>query len=245
MATAADTLAQLERKDLEATAKTLEVKFTGIPDIRLIRNIIRAAQKMEILAENSARAEIKQESAAKLGIDPNAKKRPSPQDVAVRNSRKVIVEFQNIGDPATDENDGADLPFTVGTHTFHLYDGQRHVMPECLVTYKPLEDKHLIDVLEKFWASCRMTKDQAKARTIIDLVMMSLARRCTFPVYKEVVHEASGMVESKRIKDRPRFRFNFIGPAPKDAVLGSIVDPDPEEIMSDDEMIQEAQGALT
>lgn len=242
MATSADALAQLERNDLEATADTLKVKHQGVGDRKLIQDVIRAAHKMQLLAENAARAEVKQEAAARLGVDPNAKKRPSPQDVAIRNSRKVIVEFQNLENPATDQEDGADLPFTAGTYSFHLFDGQRHVLPECLVTYRPLEDKKLIDVLNKFWLSTGMTIEQAKARTVNDLVMMSLARRCTHPVYKENVHEASGMVESVRVKDKPRFRFNYIGPAPDDAVLGSIVDPDPEEQMSDNELIQ---GALT
>lgn len=240
MATTADVLATLNRKELEETAGKLKVDYSKLNDQQLIVAITRAAVKMQIEAENSARVELKAESAKKAGIDPNAKKRPSPQDIAIRASRKVIVEFHNQESPATDQEDGADIPFTVGTYSFHLWDGLRFVMPECLVTSRPLDDKNLMNTLTKFWISCGLPVETAKVRTVTDLVLMSLARRCVQPIFKQGKDPHTGHVVSRRTKDVPRFRFTIIGEAPKDAVLGSVVEPDPAENMSDEELIQEA-----
>lgn len=240
MATTGDVLATLKRNELEDTAKNLKVDYAKLNDQQLIVAITRAAVKLQIEVENQARAELRAESAAKSGRNPNAKKRPSPQDVAIKNCRRVVVEFHNQESPATNQEDGADLPFTVGTYTFHLWDGLRFVMPECIVTSRPLDDKKLMTTLTKFWISCGLDIDAAKLRTVTDLVLMSLARRCVNPVFKQGKDPHTGHVVSQRCKDIPRFRFTIIGPAQEGALLGSVVEPDPSENMTDEELIQEA-----
>lgn len=224
MGTSVSVLAQLKPEELAATAKALDVdpKKYGTSS-ELVSAVELAAIKKQSTLEAQARLEIKAETAKRLGIDPSKKFRPSPQDVAIANSPLKVVTYRNLESPASGGEPGADLPFTKGSYTFHLFDGHKYHLPLCLVTEEPLEQVELIATLEKFWISAGLIPKKAKAQARGDVLEISLPLRCTIPLFAEK-KLPTGEHVSEIIGTEPRFLFSIHKDSPKDAVIGEVAD---------------------
>jgi len=110
-------------------------KRYGIDAPRTIKDRTELMDKIETARikhrqslEDKAMKERKEEAQRLLGLDPQTQAKPSPETVAISNSKKVYVIFYDL------EGDNADVTFTKGcTHIFHLWPEFIHVMPECVV----------------------------------------------------------------------------------------------------------------
>jgi hypothetical protein len=70
--------------------------------------------------------------------------KPSLETIMIEKSPKVFVEFINLENPRDEHgNPGASLEFDAGEkYHFKLFDGRKHVMPECIVS----KDKKYVEV---------------------------------------------------------------------------------------------------
>lgn len=236
-------LLELDRPKLEKAAAGLGIDPKGLSDVVLSERIEKAAIKRTLRFEREAAEELRREREQNLGVLGKSKRRPSPQDVAIKFSRKVIVLYKNLEHPAADGEDGADWQFTMGQHSFHLYDNHRFVMPECLVTEEPLANKELLQKMIEFWVGAGLPETRAKAQAVSDLLQICLVRRCAYPIHE--------MRQDPRNPDRtisvlvryePRCQFTDMKPAPKNAVLGDIADPEnqADRLKTNEEIIRDA-----
>ena len=235
MSTATE-LAQLTRDELEATASKIGVKNPSKDDATLIRQIESTTIENTLKMSKEAEAAIKQQARKNLGSSDNKKNRPSPQDIVIKFSKKVIAEFKNLEHPADEEGDGADIEFISGSSFFHLYDGHRFVMPLAMVTDQPLQEKPLIKKLTQFWISTGMDPEAARHQAIQDLLTVSMPKRCATPVFKTVENAATGEVRQVIDRYQPRFLFIIHGDAPEGARVGELMDP--EAVSVDDEIAE-------
>lgn len=118
-------------KELREEAKRLDVKCPPNPGVegwRKVEEDVKVAQyKKELELKDRAKAERKADVDRIITLDP--KRKPAPETVAIANSKKVYAVYFN---QTSDEN--TDIEFNKGcTHTFHLYDGYIHVLPQCLI----------------------------------------------------------------------------------------------------------------
>lgn len=243
--TTSSQLLELDHGQLVASAKTFGIASDGKTDIQIADAIEKAAIKKTLRAEREAKAELDKEYNDTLGVLGKKKRRPSIQDVAMRHSRKVIALFKNMEHPAADGQDGADLPFTCGQQVFHLYDNHRFVMPECLVTDDPMGQTELQKTLQKFWEGTGMPSKRAQAQSISDLLEMSLPRRCSYPIHELRPDPRDNTRQiSVLVRNEPRFFFQIIGDAPKDAELGDLADPENagDALKSNEELIANAMA---
>ena len=139
---------------LREYAKQLDLKLPPkLSREKLVDAVEKGLIKRKIKLENEARAEAMVEAGRKLPLKPGMKPNPSPETIAidgglcplrkrqVEPSPRVLVLFINRENPATEEGPGATLEFNCGEkYHFKLYDGRKHIMPECLVSTKS-EDK--------------------------------------------------------------------------------------------------------
>ena len=241
----ASSLLELDHGKLVESAKSLSVATEGLTDIQLANAIEKAAIKRTLRAEREAKAELDKEYNDTLGVLGKKKRRPSIQDVAMRNSRKVIALFKNMEHPAADGEDGADLMFTCGQQSFHLYDNHRFVMPECLVTDEPMNQTELQGILQKFWEGAGLPQKRAQAQAISDLLQMSLPRRCSYPIHELRTDPRDSTRQiSVLVRNEPRFFFQIFGDAPKDAELGDLADPEnaSDALKSNEQLIAEGMA---
>jgi len=239
----ASNLAEMDHDKLVKVAVGLGIATKGLSDQILIDKIEKETIKKTLRFEKEAKDELRKEQEAKLGFSGKKKRRPSPQDIAIRHSRKVIVLFRNMEHPAADGEDGADVMFTMGSYNFHLYDNHRFVMPECITTDEPLNDVELQDTLTDFWEGAGLPAKRARAQAISDLLQICLNRRCSYPVNEERPDPRNpGRFISVPIRNEPRFLFEYKGPAPKDAEVGDLADPEnrSDSLKSNDELIKQA-----
>ena len=95
-----------------------------------VEDAIKVAQyKKELELRDKAKAERKKDVDRLLSLDPQTKAKPSPETIAIANSKKVYAVYFN-----RTEDKGTDIEFNKGcTHTFHLYDRYIHIMPQYLI----------------------------------------------------------------------------------------------------------------
>jgi hypothetical protein len=143
------------RKDIaeiKATAEIGKITIT-IPDKPTIDDVVRLKKEVGIKAKEP---------------------KPSPETLAIRNSKKVYATFVNR------EEDDVDVRFNVGgQNDFHLWPDKLHILPEWLIRY------------------CR--------------------RKCIAPLYEDKPDPVSGVPVSVKVGSKPRFSFEILGDAPKDA----------------------------
>ena len=243
--TTSSQLLELDHGKLVASAKTFDIAVEGKTDVQLSDAIEKAAIKKTLRAEREAKAELDKEYNDTLGVLGKKKRRPSIQDVAMRNCRKVIALFKNMEHPAADGEDGADLMFTCGQQSFHLYDNHRFVMPECIVTDDPMSQSKLQGILQKFWEGTGMPSKRTEAQAISDLLQMSLPRRCTHPIHELRPDPRDNTRQiSVLVRMEPRFFFQIFGDAPEGAELGDLADPEnaSDALKSNETLIAEAMA---
>lgn len=140
--------------------------------------------------EEEARTKMQAERMIKLGMQPGQTRKPSFEEVSIRNSKKVLVRFDNKENPGDGETAGADIEFDKGKIHFHLFDGFVHVLPECIVSDDE-QFKHI-----------------------------SLTQKCTYPVYAKKSDPRTGFTYSAKVGTRQRFILSILGDAPKDHPFG-------------------------
>ena len=124
---------EMTERELRDTAKKFEVKCPpnlGSEGRAKVEEAIKVAQyKKELELRERAKAERKKDVERLLSLDPQTKAKPSPETIAIANSKKVYVVYYN----RTDDK-GTDIQFNKGcTHDFHLYDRLIHIMHQCLI----------------------------------------------------------------------------------------------------------------
>jgi len=241
----ASQLLELDHAKLVKSAESFGIATDGKSDMQLSDAIEKAAIKKTLRAEREAKAELDKEYNDTLGVLGKKKRRPSIQDVAMRNSRKVIALFKNMEHPAADGEDGADLMFTCGQQSFHLYDGHRFVMPECLVTDEPMNQTELQATLQRFWEGAGLPTKRAQSQAISDLLQLSLPRRCSYPIHELRPDPRDNTRQiSVLVRNEPRFFFQIMGDAPEDAELGDLADPDnaSDALKTNEELIAQAMA---
>ena len=227
-------LARLSHDELLATAQKVGVKNPSKDPGTLIRQIESASIAMTLDIENETKTQKRIAAKKHLGSPESKKQRPAPQDIVVKFSKKVIAEFINMEHPSDEQGDGADIEFSAGSTSFHLYDGHRFVMPLAMVSDTPLDEKPLLKKLQAFWVSTGMDAESARHQAVQDLLTVSMPRRCVNPIMKDVTNEATGETTQVVERYQPRFRFVIHGDAPEGAVVGSLMDP--EVVSMDDEI---------
>jgi len=126
-------VSEMDDKQLREEAKRLEVKCPpriGEEARKKVEEDIKVAQyKKELELKDRAKAERKKDVERLLSLDPATKAKPSPETIAISNSKKVYAVYYN---QTVDER--TDIEFNKGcTHTFHLYDEYIHILPQCLI----------------------------------------------------------------------------------------------------------------
>lgn len=126
-------VSDMDDKQLREAARKLEVKCPpnlGVEARKKVEDDIKVAQlKKELELKDRAAAERKKDVERLLSLDPATKAKPSPETIAIANSKKVYAVYYN-----RTEDKNTDIEFNKGcTHTFHLYDRYIHVLPQCLI----------------------------------------------------------------------------------------------------------------
>ncbi|MHC4352797.1 MAG: hypothetical protein ACYTAN_18300 [Planctomycetota bacterium] len=213
----------MEIGDLRKVAESYHVKTVGQNREQLLEAVqLAAIRKEEDLRHKVVEAK-RAEALLNLGVDlKGSRKRPAPEDVAILASKKVIAEFINREDSGGPDEPGADVTFQKGSFRFHLFDGIKHVLPECLI----VEDiEELPDVTEKvanFFAALGLKKQPAQEAAEGVMRRLSLPITCRTPIYGERTLPTGERVPA--IKGyRPRFKFiRSHQEAPKKAEFGAI-----------------------
>lgn len=126
-------VSDMDDKQLREAARKLEVDCPpnlGVKARVKVEDEIKVAQyKKELELKDRAAAERKKDVVRLLSLDPATKAKPSPETIAIANSKKVYAVYYN-----RTEDKNTDIEFNKGcTHRFHLYDRYIHVLPQCLI----------------------------------------------------------------------------------------------------------------
>lgn len=240
----ASQLMELGQAKLLEVAKSHGIDCKGLTELQIASAVEKHSIKQTLKLEAEAKAELRKEKEATLGVTGKKNIRPSIQDVLIKHSRKVECLFLNMEHPAADGEDGADLPFSKGQYSFHLYDNHRFVMPECIVTDDPLAQKELQEIAYKFWTGAGLPDKRARAQAIFDLLEISLPRQCSYPIFEQRPDPRDpNNTINVLTRTEPRFRFQIFGPAAKDAELGELVDLDNSQALKTNEQLIAEQMA--
>ena len=240
----ASQLMELGQAKLLEVAKSHGIDCKGMTELQIASAIEKASIKQTLKLEAEAKAELKKERESQLGVSGKKKRRPSIQDVLIQHSRKVECLFLNMEHPAADGEDGADLMFSQGQYSFHLFDNHRFVMPECLVTDDPLSQTDLQETAYQFWTGAGLPDKRARSQAISDLLQMALPRRCSYPVFEQRPDPRdSKNTINVLVRTEPRFRFQIFGTAKPDAELGELVDLDNSQALKTNEQLIAEQMA--
>lgn len=168
-------------QEVRDIAKRYEIDVSKMNRKEMESAIEKESIRRHLKAEAEVRAELAKKADELLGIDPNTKRKPSPETLAIEASKKVYAIFNNR------EEEGLDITINKGgKYTFHFFDNKVHVVPEWLV-------KHLRE-------------------------------KCLSPRYEMRKNPATGNTESVLASSKPRFLFEVLGDAPKDASFGIVLD---------------------
>ena len=127
-------VSEMTVEQLREAAKKLDVdcppNVSGEKARAKVEEDIAVAQyKKELEFKDKAKAQRQKDVAEMLKLDPQTKGKPSPETVAIMNSKKVYAVYYNHT-----EDMNTDVEFRRGTaHKFHLYDQYLHVLPQCLI----------------------------------------------------------------------------------------------------------------
>jgi hypothetical protein len=181
-------------------------------------------RKREEKIEGQVKADAEMERRQKLGAQDRQKGHPSPETVAIEASQKVYATFLNEENPGADGELGTDVKFFKGEkYMFHLWDQQRHVLPQCLVVPSPESDTKLLDRMIQFWEGVGMTGNHATKQARSHLHQMSLLNSAVAPRTERRYNKKEDQMMTVIVGNTPRFRFTEIEPAPADAEYGLVI----------------------
>jgi len=207
--------------ELREMGKTLDLKLApNLGKGKMIEAIQREAIRRQKELELEVTAQLRQEATVKLGLTAT-KKRPSPENVAIIASKKKYVVFINRENSGADGEMGADVQLLKGDYAFHLWDGMKHVLPECLVAEVPEAIPEVFDRLTEFFVTCGMKPKRAREQASETLKRLSLRTSCQNPIYADV-KTARGEKISQRVGSQGRFSFEVIGDAPATEPFGLV-----------------------
>lgn len=141
-------MARLSTEQVKAELTRLGVSFTDDMDYAQLCQLLKSAgdtetpetarepqtQEAQLRAEAEKKARIEAEAKAKVEAEMKvnkelSKRKPSPEEIAVKNDPLIEVRFTNIESP------GVALSFTYGGKRFELDDGQVVKLPVCVVNH--------------------------------------------------------------------------------------------------------------
>lgn len=211
------------REQLEEIAEKLNLKVTKkMPDSELIEKIETEAIRRTVEMEEKVRLRLQEESKVKrelaeiqaeaairgvtIEIPPNPttkdtlklkkklnmmikEPKPSPETLAILKSKKVYALFRNL------QQKDEDVTFNVGgKHTFHLWPGKIHVLPEWIIGYcrrKATEPDYIKRIVK--------TLETAKVDEMVERSVRTNA-------------------------DEQRWTFEILGDAPQNSSFGIVLD---------------------
>lgn len=201
---------------------TGEVKLRDAVEI----GILKRQKALELQATEEANAE----RLRRLGSKGNRKTHPSPETVAIETSRKVYCTFVNMENPGQDGSPGADVRFWKGDkYQFHLFDGQRHVMPLCLIVSNPEAEKPLLDRMTQYWEALGFKGHFATKQAKNALRQAAIPVGCVAPRAETRIDPQTQMPRTVLAGHTPRFMFTEISDAPADAEFGLVVNAAKED----------------
>jgi hypothetical protein len=216
------------KEELWALARELEpyigklAPATGEPKLREAIEI--GLMKRQKALEQQVTDEANKERLAKIGADDARKRHPCPETIAIEASDKVFCTFLNMENPGQDGEMGADVSFWKGDkYQFHLFDGQRHVMPRCLIVSNPEADTKVFDRMVAYWSGLGMDDNRAKKQAKNSLRQMALPVSCVAPRFELRFDPRTNRDVMVLAGHTPRFQFTDVESAPADAEFGLVV----------------------
>lgn len=114
--------------ELKKLARDFKIDTKGLNKMEIVEAIEKAHIKMKIELEAKARAELATKAARALGMDPRKKSKPSPETLAIQNSKRKYYVFRN------QEEEGVKVTIRKGEkYRFEMHDGRIHCLPVWLV----------------------------------------------------------------------------------------------------------------
>lgn len=214
--------------DLKKMAADLEV-YIGKLSPSLSEAKLRDAVEIGLLKrqkklEQQATDEANRERLTRLGTEGNRKTHPSPETVAIENSRKVYCRFMNMENPGQDGSAGADVRFFKGDkYQFHLFDGQMHVMPLCLIVSNPEAETKLLTRMTNYWEALGFQGHHAIKQATDALKQAAIPVNCVAPRAETRIDPKTQMPRTVLTGHTPRFMFTDVRDAPADAEFGLVV----------------------
>ena len=216
------------KEELAKLADGLEPYIGKLPPslgVEKLRDAVeKGLLKRQKRLEQEATDEANRERMQRLGAKDGRKTHPCPETVAIETSRKVYCVFVNMENPGQDGTPGADLRFSKGDkYTFHLFDGQRHVLPLCLIVSNPEAEKPLLERMTEYWSALGYQGHHATKMAKDALRQMALPVDCVAPRVETRIDPKTQMPRSFVAGHTPRFMFTDITDAPADAEFGLVV----------------------
>lgn len=190
-----------------------------------LRDIVEVGLlKRQKALESQATEEANSDRLRRLGAKGNRKTHPSPETVAIEHSKKVYCVFVNMENPGQDGNPGADLRFWKGDkYQFHLFDGQRHVMPLCVISSNPEAEAPLLERMTKYWSALGFRDEEAVKQAKGSLRETSLPCCCRAPRAETRIDPKTQMPRTVLAGHTSRFMFTEISDAPASSEFGLVV----------------------
>ncbi len=174
--------------------------------------------------ETEATEQTNRERLDRLGAKSDRKTHPCPETVAIETSRKVYCTFLNMENPGRDGQPGADDRFFKGDkYTFHLFDGQRHVMPLCMIVSNPEAEKPLLDRMTEYWEALGYKGNHAIKQAKQALWDMSIPKRCISHRFEMRYNPQTNETLPALAGHTVRFQFTEVSDAPADAEFGLVI----------------------
>ena len=186
-------MSELTIEQLREKAKKLGLKVPpNIKYAKLEEMVQVAVYKKELELKEKAKAERAKDVSAMLSLDPQTKARPAPETIAIANSKKVYAVYEDAND------DEADIEFNKGcTHTFHLYHGYLHVLPQCLID----ENKDMNNPIGKRPVHAMRQNTNSRVDNMTSTIV-GHKRRYRYEVYGDAPQDAKfGVILDKAIYD--------------------------------------------
>lgn len=227
MATIVD-LTGKTREELLVMAKELEPYIgklgPALGDGKLREAVAAGLLKQQKKVEEEVQQQAQLEKQEKIGAAGRLKGHPSPETIAIEASRKVYAKFLNIENPGADGELGADVKFFLGEkYLFHLWDQQRHVLPECLVKSDPESDSALVERMRVYWEGLGLKGNHALKQAKTHLRRLSLVNHAVSPRTERRFNAKEDEMVTVIVGHTPRFQFTEIEPAPADAEYGLVI----------------------
>ena len=216
------------KEELRDLAKELEPYIGPLPpNLGLGKTqeiVLIGLAKRQQKVEQQVKEDALKEKREKIGAQGHLKGHPSPETIAIEASPRVYAKFLNIENPGADGELGADVKCWKGEkYLFHLWDQQRHVLPQCLVVPNPESDATLVERMRVFWEGLGMTGNHALKQAKEHLHQMSWINSAVSPRTERRFNKKEDEMVTVIVGHTPRFQFTEIEPAPDDSPFGLVV----------------------